>query len=93
MQINGTGHIHQAHLIRPATNVESKPAPHFDTRGMGGADELQISSQAGYVSMTKDIPDIRTDRVAEIRAQIASGAYETDEKIDIALERLLDEIG
>ena len=36
---------------------------------------------------------IRQDRVAEIRAQIASGAYETDVKLNGALERLLDEIG
>ncbi|MDP6556758.1 MAG: flagellar biosynthesis anti-sigma factor FlgM [Pirellulaceae bacterium] len=39
------------------------------------------------------MPDVRTDRVAELRAQIASGAYETDAKLDVALDRLLDEIG
>jgi hypothetical protein len=33
------------------------------------------------------------DRVNEIRAQIAAGTYETDEKLDIAVGRLLDEIG
>jgi hypothetical protein len=31
--------------------------------------------------------------VAEIRAQLASGIYETDAKLDVAIGRLLDEIG
>jgi len=42
---------------------------------------------------THEIPDIRQDRVDSIRAQIAKGTYETDAKLDVAIERLLDEIG
>ncbi len=60
-------------------------------------DELQISSAAQeaaqLVDQVKQMPDIRQDRVDAIRAQIAAGTYETDEKIQIAVERLLDEIG
>ena len=37
--------------------------------------------------------DIRLDRVAAIRAEIASGVYEIPEKLDIALDRLLDRLG
>ncbi len=37
--------------------------------------------------------DIRFDRVAAIRAAIADGSYETPEKLDIALDRLLDRLG
>ncbi|HOA53174.1 MAG TPA: flagellar biosynthesis anti-sigma factor FlgM [Thermogutta sp.] len=40
-----------------------------------------------------DLPDIRADLVARIRAEIAAGTYETEEKLQVALERLLDEIG
>ena len=32
------------------------------------------------------------DRVDQIRAEIANGTYETDDKIDIAVSQLLDEI-
>ena len=35
--------------------------------------------------------EIRIDRVAEIRRQIADGVYETPEKIDAALDRILDQ--
>ena len=37
--------------------------------------------------------DIRFDRVAAIKAAIADGSYETPEKLDIALDRLLDRLG
>jgi negative regulator of flagellin synthesis FlgM len=39
-----------------------------------------------------EIPDIRWDRVGAIKAAIADGTYMTDEKMDVAIERLLDEI-
>ncbi len=35
--------------------------------------------------------EIRIDRVAEIRRQIAEGTYETAERLDTAVERLLDQ--
>lgn len=37
--------------------------------------------------------DIRLDRVNAIRAAIADGSYDTPEKLDIALDRLLDRLG
>jgi anti-sigma28 factor (negative regulator of flagellin synthesis) len=37
--------------------------------------------------------DIRFDRVNAIRAAIADGSYETADKLDIALDRLLDRLG
>ncbi len=36
--------------------------------------------------------DIRADRVADIRAQIASGQYETSEKLNVAVSRMFDEL-
>jgi negative regulator of flagellin synthesis FlgM len=39
------------------------------------------------------LPEIRQDRVDQIRAQIADGTYESEEKLEIAVGRLLDEIG
>jgi len=36
--------------------------------------------------------DLPADRVDEIRAAIESGTYETEERLDIAVDQLLDEI-
>lgn len=37
--------------------------------------------------------DMRLDKIADIRRQIASGSYDTPEKMDIALGRMFDEMG
>jgi negative regulator of flagellin synthesis FlgM len=56
-------------------------------------DSVEISDAARLVEQARDIPDIRQDRVNEIRQQIASGTYETEAKLNAAVDRLLDEIG
>ena len=56
-------------------------------------DQVDISAEADFVSQVNELPDIRADRVADIRAEIDAGVYETDEKLDIAVGRLLDEVG
>ena len=92
MQIYGTTHIHAAqplsppHRMAPAQTAPSAPASY-------GVDQVDISPEANFVSQVRDLPDIRADKVAAIKAQITAGTYETDEKLDIALSRLLDEIG
>lgn len=51
----------------------------------GGVNRLDASSQIAGGG------EIRIDRVAELRRQIASGSYETPQKLDAALDRLLDQ--
>lgn len=91
MEINGIGNVHSAHAIHgPQRTSAAEAAPQTD--GWFGVDELDISQEADLVSRAHELPDIRADRVADIRAQIAAGVYETDEKLDVAVGRLLDEI-
>jgi negative regulator of flagellin synthesis FlgM len=52
---------------------------------------LDLSPEVEFAAQVRDLPDIREDRVAQIRAEIARGTYETPEKLDVALSRLLDE--
>ncbi len=51
-------------------------------------DQLDISAEARLIQASGGI---RADRVADIRAQIARGQYETQEKIESTVERMLDE--
>jgi negative regulator of flagellin synthesis FlgM len=55
-------------------------------------DQVHISQEAELVSRIGDLPDIRGERIESIRAAIAGGVYETHDKLEIAVERLLDEI-
>jgi len=92
MQIHGPAHIHGAQALnsphRNAAAEQSQNSSYTNT-----ADELDISHEADLASRAREVPEIRADRVAEIRRQIESGEYETEERLNLALDRLLDEIG
>jgi len=82
---------HQAGMFKKANTTEVKP-------GVVSRDEVEISSKAQRmtesreVAGTMDNSDIRLDLVNRIRAEIANGTYETPEKLEIAMERLLNRI-
>lgn len=92
MQIYGPAQLHGPQAISsPHLRGQSAASP------VGSApstqDELQISDAGRLVSMANQVPDIRQDRVDAIRSQIAAGTYETPDKLNVALNRFLDEIG
>jgi negative regulator of flagellin synthesis FlgM len=92
MYIQGASYVHGAQAINaPHRSYNSQPAS--SPSRASATDELDISSEADMVSRARELPDIRADKVASIKAQIAKGTYDTDEKLDLALSRLLDEIG
>jgi anti-sigma28 factor (negative regulator of flagellin synthesis) len=92
MQIHGPSNVHGAQPIN-APHRSSAPQATPQTDGFATVDQLDISREADMASRLQDIPDIRTERVAAIRAQIEAGTYETEDKLDSAVSRLLDEIG
>lgn len=66
----------------------SAPANHTQR----GSDEVQLSDSARYLSQLRQMPDVREAKVAEIRAAIDDGTYDTEEKVDAILEPLMDEL-
>lgn len=86
--------------IRPTSNIQTTSSVNLQTQNTSSGaqsgssipvDQLDISSEAQMISQANG--DVRADRVAEIKAQIASGQYETSAKMDIAMSRLFDAIG
>jgi negative regulator of flagellin synthesis FlgM len=92
MQIQGTVHIHTAQSIN-APHRMAAPQTAAAGEAFSPVDQVDISHEADLASRLQDVPDVRADRVASIRAEIEAGTYETDAKLDLAVSRLLDEIG
>jgi negative regulator of flagellin synthesis FlgM len=92
MYVYGPAHLHGPQSIGPPHGVRGAQPP-GRTESAPINDSVEISDAARLVEQTRDIPDIRQDRVDSIRRQIAAGTYETEAKLNIAVERLLDEIG
>lgn len=86
-QVNGTQSISAPHFNRTNAPAASNTPASIDT-----TDELQLSPAAELAGKLSDIPEVRWDRVNTIKAAIADGTYMTDDKMNVALDRLLDEI-
>ena len=54
-------------------------------------DRLELSG-AGHLLQSLKTNDVRGDKVASVKAQIANGTYESDHKLDGAIDKLLDDL-
>ena len=101
MQVIGPFRINPAQATQAAQGASRVPSAAGENaaapRSSGSIDQLDISPQAKAASETSAPStvggDILLDKVADLRRQIASGNYDTPEKMDIALGRLLDQFG
>jgi len=71
------------HLARPKASV-SPP-----TRG---SDKAEFSQAARLLSRIADLPDIRQEKVNQVRAEIANGTYLTEDKIEASLDGLITDL-
>jgi negative regulator of flagellin synthesis FlgM len=92
MEIYGPGYLDGPQSIQ-APHRTKAVEPKQSADGLHGPDSVDLSPEAEIVGRVQDVPDLRTDRIAQIRAEIAAGTYETEAKMEIAVGRLLDEIG
>ena len=93
MDVTGPNPINRLDGVKP------KPAGTYgpDKAEKASADSVQISADAikrAEVHELKEriaqIPDIRLDKVRELRELIDQGLYETEERIDGTVARLLE---
>jgi negative regulator of flagellin synthesis FlgM len=90
MQVHGSLSVHGPQAI---------PSPHSGVRGPSESsaprapvDELQLSDAARFVEAARDLPEVRQERINEIRRQLVEGTYDIDSRLDVAVDRLLDEL-
>ncbi len=87
MQIYGPSQLHGPQPLQgPHWNRPASPAGKTQA-----ADEVSISPAAD--AAIGGAGDFRADLVARVRGEIASGKYETPDKVAIAIENMFDEIG
>lgn len=58
-----------------------------------GTDRVELSEMATYMSKLKQLPPTRQALIDSIKGEIASGTYDTPEKLDAALDQMLGEEG
>lgn len=83
--VNGPSPIHQ---FRPLTDPQQSP----QTKPMTPQDEVEISEVGRMLDPSNSTSEVRAERLAQIKAAIEEGTYETPDKMEAALGRLLEEI-
>lgn len=56
------------------------------------ADKVELSPQVQALLEKLRAGDVRQDKVQDVRAQLAEGTYETDDKLNTAIDRLIDDL-
>ena len=96
MQIYGPYRVSTTQPNAPANRAQPQPPAETAGKASGAPlDQLDLSSGVNRLSAPSHIAgggEIRIDRVADIRRQIADGSYDTPEKLDAALDRMLDQL-
>jgi anti-sigma28 factor (negative regulator of flagellin synthesis) len=90
MNIQGVNFVHAPQQIGSSQRAAAASAPAASS--LGEVDQLDISPTGELASRALDSAGIRADRIAQIRSAIEAGSYDSDEKMSLALDRLLDEI-
>ncbi len=80
-------------IIPQSVNPASAPAAKEQTAKAEESPEVAtISSLADLAAKARELPDVRSDLVERVKAEIAQGDYDTPERIDAASQGLLDEL-
>lgn len=73
------------------TNPVQKQVPADAPRQLPATDRLELSGVSHLLQSLKS-NDVRADKVATIKSQIEAGKYEDDKKLNVAVDRLLDDL-
>jgi negative regulator of flagellin synthesis FlgM len=89
INVNGVQPAGSAGAVEPVGKAMSAPPA---AASQGVSDVVEISLAARLTAKLQEAPAIRADLVAKVKAEIASGVYETPERLDVAVDRLLKDI-
>ena len=87
--VNSVGNTSQLQQI--VNQPIQKQLPATEQLASTATDKVELSGVSHLLTSLKT-NDIRLDKVASIKAQIEAGTYESDDKLNIAADRLLDDV-
>jgi len=88
MQING---IHSNDGLNPVRQEQRTDGTGAKPSGAKPLDQVEIS-EAGQMLSRLQQSEIRMDKVERVRQAITQGNYETPDKIEVVVDRILKEI-
>jgi len=91
MEVNGPSSIRGIQPVKPMPPATAA-SPTSEPKPVATGDQVEISAASQMLDKIQQSPEVRAERLAQIKAAIDAGEYETPERLEAALGRLLDEI-
>lgn len=89
-EIHSIGGLASAGTLREFARQSSRPVA--DKAATVLDDQVEISELASFLSRLAELPEDRARRIVDIRQALQDGTFVTDKKLDIATERLLEDL-
>ena len=87
--IDGIHPVIGSRAIQPAEAINPSHAPiPLDNI----TDVVEISTASILAAKVHELPAVRADLVARMKAEIAAGTFETEERIEATVDRIMDEL-
>ena len=80
-RIFGVNHAERSQAATPARHGR-EPA----------ADQVDLSEHARHLASLRELPEVRMNKIEAAKAAIAAGDYDNDFRLNIAIERMLDDV-
>ena len=93
MDVSGIGSVSGGVPTRAVSPTTSVSQPSTASSVESPRDQLEISSAGKMLDRLSETPEVRAERLANIKEAIENGAYDTDEKLEAALSKMFDSIG
>ena len=90
MKVRGPAEFGGAEPVRSLDAAEEKPIKR--TQATPRPDTVEISEMARFLEKLSRLPDIRQDKVDAAKQQIAEGTYLTPQKLEKAIDNLLEDL-
>lgn len=89
MNVNNVGN--SSPIQKLVSNPIQKELPAESAPQSRATDRLELSG-GSHLLKTLKANDVRTDKIASVKSQIQKGTYEDDHKLNVAIDKLLDDL-
>ena len=93
MDVSGIGSVSGTAPARAVTSTTAVEQSEAAATVSTPRDELEISSAGKMLDRLSETPEVRAERLAQIKEAIENGSYDTDEKLEAALSKMFGTLG
>ena len=92
MSVIGNAIVGNVQTTPPTTPAVEVTAPAVEAQEVVCADQVEFSEEAQWLEKIHQLPEVRQDHVDALKEAIASNSFLTDEKLQVAFDRLIQEM-